>query len=187
MRCVKARRLINRLVDKVLPAAQIHLLQQHLDGCPTCVQKLASYKKINILLQLRSVPEPPEPYWDRAWARIATRIEAQSDALPSRSLTTRLSRQLRSGLKIFTGLRPVPAFSLALAAVLFLTSTYFYLHFASRNQSVELTAEEWQIVKNIEQDLSITTRYQQTAGRFSATKLIEINPITKGIYWGKRK
>ncbi len=57
-------------------------VEEHLNLCNHCRSEWEAYKKTNMLIQLRNVPQPEDTYWNKAYAAIAEKLAARIVAMP---------------------------------------------------------------------------------------------------------
>lgn len=85
MDCEQVQFYIIDFIDNELPAMLYQEIDEHLTGCIACKRTVEEYRKTALLLQLRSVPDPGEAYFESTWESIREGMRARTLALPART------------------------------------------------------------------------------------------------------
>ncbi|MBI5266310.1 MAG: zf-HC2 domain-containing protein [candidate division Zixibacteria bacterium] len=89
MTCLEFRSILDRYVDRELSTDEMRRADEHLTGCATCREELASQQSLKQLMSGYVPPvQPPDDYWDQARDRVlaktvltADREQKQTDTL----------------------------------------------------------------------------------------------------------
>ena len=81
MKCHEIRDNVQDYIDNEVPYTIRQVIDEHMVECVECHAFLESYRKLNAILTLRSVPDPGEAYWKVTWEKIRKRMPARSYAL----------------------------------------------------------------------------------------------------------
>ncbi len=85
MYCEETRGQLLDYLDNDLPYSLQSEMEEHLADCIQCRKDLAEFKAASRLMQLRSVPDPGEGYWDRTWETLQTKFPAKIVAMPDKA------------------------------------------------------------------------------------------------------
>ncbi len=81
MECHEMRKYIPDYIDCELPLSLKQLVDEHTAECLECRNEITAYQKTRTLLQLRSVPDPGDSYWETTWEAIKKQVPARVVAL----------------------------------------------------------------------------------------------------------
>ncbi len=77
MDCHEMRKYIPDYIDSELPLSLKQLVDEHIAECLECRNEVNAFQKTRTLLQLRSVPDPGDTYWETTWQKIEEKIPAR--------------------------------------------------------------------------------------------------------------
>lgn len=85
MNCEETRNYLLDYIDNELPLSLQQQIEEHLAECMHCRKEVDEYKKMGMLLQLRSVPDPGDAYWQQTEDKIMQQVRARTYAMPNAS------------------------------------------------------------------------------------------------------
>ncbi len=72
MNCREVQALLSAYYDGELPDESRTAVAEHLDGCSTCAQELAGFKKMSVMAHGLRTPDPPAHLWSRIEEQLAS-------------------------------------------------------------------------------------------------------------------
>jgi anti-sigma factor RsiW len=184
MNCDRIQYFMFDYIDNELPASLQQEVEDHCAQCINCKTRIEEYKKTALLLQLRSVPDPGDAYFDTTWNVVRERMRARTVSLPD----IRFSPPRLSWLSRFFK-RPAMVFATAAAFVLTcIVGIYWLQQVQETNEYVDNDIEyhivlpkDWQPERP---DFGVIPAKFQPEVEFSAyskAAIGGIDPISKSI------
>lgn len=81
MNCKELEKYYQDYLDNELPLSLRQVVEDHISTCVACHDKIDAYRQVITLVQLRSVAEPPQAYWEQTWGELQSRLTASISAL----------------------------------------------------------------------------------------------------------
>ncbi|MDQ7066128.1 MAG: zf-HC2 domain-containing protein [candidate division KSB1 bacterium] len=190
MYCSEIRDHLQDYIDNDLPYSIKQMIDEHLLECLDCHEEVERYRKLNALLQLRSVPDPGPKYWRATWKKIQQQMPARVLLLSASIRPEPAASRNRFWHHMMKAFRPAAA--IAAAAVLLLLavlvgSYHFYLSqragfVAERTVEYELYMDD----QNAQAELTssaVPSDWQPdiTFAAISKAAIGGIDPVSKGV------
>ena len=83
MKCEQIQHYICDYLDGELPHSLQQTVDEHCTQCISCKKQIEEFRKTSLLLQLRSVPDPGDNYFENTWNVVRERMRARTVALPN--------------------------------------------------------------------------------------------------------
>lgn len=182
MYCHELEKYLPDFIDNELPASLQQAITEHIEACVVCRAEIDAYRKTVLLVQLRSVPDPGEAYWEETWSAIQAAVPARTLSLP-RGRTESVKRFWHGGVK-FSRLALAAGIALFFVASV---SGLFWYHKPHKTEAMNAREvdyimafeEEWGNHNPVARPIPIELQPEVEFSTYSRAALGAIDPISK--------
>lgn len=187
MDCQEFRNYLLDYLDNETSNSVSQAVEEHLIGCTHCRSELDAFKKTNMLIQLRNVPQPDESYWDKTYAAIEEKLAASIIAMPlDNSVDDGAGNEFLRGDHQSTNWYKRISYVVSIAAmVVFIVAGYWLSNAIAEKPDEEyntviVVEPEW---RSVAASQNLHTNFQPDAdfSKFSGAAMGIISPVSQGI------
>ncbi len=190
MYCREIQDHLQDYIDNDLPYSIKQAIDEHLLECLDCHEEVERYRKLNALLQLRSVPDPGATYWRKTWQKIRQQLPASLLKMPVTEPVA--PRTEKGGFRQYLNELFRPAAAMVAAAVLLLVAVLlgsYHFYFSHHAQFVAERTIDYKLYMDDQNAQSVLANnpvpsdWQPdiTFAAISKAAVGGIDPVSKGV------
>lgn len=187
MDCTEFEKYLLDYLDNETPASTSQAVEEHLNQCTNCRCELGAFKKTNMLIQLRNVPQPDESYWENTFDAISERMAARIVEMPiNEANTNEIPDDFLLNGDSKTNWYKRLSYSISVAAMLiFIVAGYWMTDTLKENPDEEfdtviIVEPEWRALP-ASQDMHVNFQPDADFSKFSGAAMGIISPVSQGL------